>query len=75
MSLTAVAFPFLKKNVFENSAVAWRIFSVPVISVVGVISAAFVVFAIVAHPGGQELQPNLAFGDWGALIVVAAGAI
>ncbi len=75
VSLTAVAFPFLKKNVFESSAVAWRIFSVPVISVVGVIAAAFVVYAIWRILVDQNFSANLAFSDWGAIIVVVAGAI
>jgi hypothetical protein len=75
VSLTAVVFPYVKKNVFESSAVAWRIFSLPVISVVGVISAAFVIFAIVRILVDKNFSANLAFSDWGAVIVVAVGAI
>lgn len=75
VSLTAVAFPYLKKNVFESSAVAWRIFSLPVISVVGVISAAFVIFAIARILVDKNFSANLAFSDWGAIIVVTVGAI
>ena len=75
VSLTAIVFPFIKRDVFENSPIAWRIGRVPVISLVGVVSTVFVVYAISRILVDNAYTPNLAFGDIGALVVLVVGAI
>jgi amino acid transporter len=75
VSLTAILFPFIKRDVFENSPVAWRVGRVPVISIVGVVSTVFMVYGISRILVDKNYTPNLAFGDIGAVIVVVVGAI
>lgn len=44
-SIAAVLLPYRRRQIFENSAIArYRVFGVPLISVAGVITAAFLVF-------------------------------
>lgn len=75
VSLTAVIFPFVKRDVFENSPVAWRIGRVPLISLFGVVSLVFNVVATARILVDHAYTPNLAFADVGALIVIAAGVV
>jgi amino acid transporter len=73
--LTAVLFPFVKKEAFENSPVAWRIGRVPVISVVGVIALVFIGVGTARILVDHAYTPNLAFADVGALVVLIAAAL
>ena len=75
VSLTAIVFPFVKRDVFENSPIAWRVGRVPVISIIGVVSTIFMVYGISRILVDNTYTPHLAFGDIGALIVLAVGAI
>ena len=75
VSLTAIVFPFIKRDVFENSPIAWRLGRVPVISIIGVVSTVFMVYGISRILVDKNYTPNLAFGDVGALIVLTVGVI
>ncbi len=75
VSLTAIIFPFTKREVFENSPVAWRVAGIPVISVFGVVSIVFIGTGTARILVDHAYTPNLAFADVGALIVIAAGAL
>lgn len=75
VSLTAIVFPFIKRDVFENSPIAWRVGRVPLISIIGVVSTVFMVYGISRILVDKNYTPNLAFGDYGALIVLAVGVI
>jgi amino acid transporter len=75
VSLTAIVFPFLRKESFENSPIAWRWGGIPVITIVGVISLIFNVVATWRILVDSAYTPNLAFADGGAGIVIAAGVI
>jgi amino acid transporter len=75
VSLTAIVFPFIKRDVFENSPIAWRVGRVPLISIIGVVSTVFMVYGISRILVDKNYTPNLGFGDIGALIVLAVGAI
>jgi amino acid transporter len=75
VSLTAVVFPFIKRDMFENSPVAWRVGGVPVISIIGAISTIFVIGGITRILVDKTYTPNLAFGDIGGAIVLVVGAI
>jgi amino acid transporter len=75
VSLTAILFPFVKREVFENSPIAWRIAGVPVITLLGVLSLIFVGVGTWRILIDHAYTPNLAFADWGALIVIAAGVV
>jgi amino acid transporter len=75
VSLTAIVFPFIKRDVFENSPIAWRVGRVPLISIIGVVSTVFMVYGISRILVDKNYTPNLGFGDIGALIVLVVGAI
>ena len=75
VSLTAILFPFVKREVFENSPIAWRIGGVPVITLLGILSLVFVGVGTWRILIDHAYTPNLAFADWGALIVIAAGVV
>jgi amino acid transporter len=75
VSVTAIVFPFIKRDMFENSPVAWRVGRVPVISIVGVVSTVFVIFAFARILVDKTYTPNLGFGDIGAAIVLVVGVI
>jgi amino acid transporter len=75
VSLTAIIFPFMKREVFENSPVAWRVAGIPVISIFGVVSIVFIGVGTARILVDHAYTPNLAFADVGALIVIAVGAV
>jgi amino acid transporter len=75
VSITAIVFPFVKRETFENSPVAWRIGRIPVISLVGVVSVVFVGVGTARILVDHAYTPNLAFADIGAAVVIGAGGI
>jgi amino acid transporter len=75
VSLTAIIFPFIKRDVFENSAVAWRLGRIPVISLFGIVSLVFVAVGFARILVDNTYTPNLAFGDIGAAAVIVAGGM
>jgi amino acid transporter len=75
VSITAIVFPFVKRDAFENSPIAWRVGRIPVISLFGVVSLVFVVVGFARILVDHAYTPNLAFADVGAAIVVVAGGI
>jgi amino acid transporter len=75
VSITAIVFPFVKREVFESSPVAWRIGRVPVITLIGIISLVFTGVGTARILVDHAYTPNLAFADWGALIVIVAGTV
>ena len=44
MSLNAIVFPYLRKDLFERSPIAFRVGGIPLISILGVIGSAFSIF-------------------------------
>jgi amino acid transporter len=75
VSITAIVFPFVKREAFENSPVAWRVGGVPVISLFGAVSVVFVAVGFARILVDHAYTPNLAFADVGAAIVVVAGGV
>lgn len=75
VSLTAIVFPYVKREAFENSPVAWRIGRIPVISIFGVVAVIFVGAGAARILVDHTYTPNLAFADIGAAAVVTTGAI
>jgi amino acid transporter len=73
VSVTAIVFPFVKREMFENSPIAWRIGKVPVISLLGVVSLVFIGVGTARILVDKAYTPNLAFADVGAAIVAAVG--
>jgi amino acid transporter len=75
VSLTAILFPFIKREAFENSPIAWRIGRIPVITLIGIVSLIFVGVGTERILVDHAYTPNLAFADYGALAVIVAGVI
>ena len=75
VSLTAIVFPFVKKDVFENSPIAWRVAGFPVISLLGIGSLITVGYVTSRLLIDSSFTPNLKFSDLGTLIVVVVGAV
>jgi amino acid transporter len=75
VSITAILFPFIRREAFENSPVAWRLGRVPVISIFGVVAVVFVAAGAARILVDKSYTPNLAFADIGAASVAVAGLI
>ena len=75
VSITAILFPFIKREAFENSPVAWRLGRIPVISIFGVVAVVFVAVGAARILVDKSYTPNLAFADIGAASVAVAGLI
>jgi amino acid transporter len=75
VSLTAILFPFVKREIFENSPVAWRIGRVPLISLIGIVSLVFIGVGTERLLVDHAYTPNLGFADVGALIVIVTGVV
>jgi amino acid transporter len=75
VSLTAIVFPFVKKDVFESSPIAWRVAGFPVISLLGIGSLITVVYVASRLLIDSSFTPNLKFSDLGTLIVVVVGFV
>jgi amino acid transporter len=75
VSLTAIVFPFIKREAFDNSPIAWRAGGVPVVSIFGVVALVFIAVGTARILVDNTYTPNLAFADFGALAVIVAGAV
>lgn len=75
VSATAMVFPFVKKDVFDNSPIAWRLGGMPVISIIGFFATVSALFAAWRLLVDNIYTPNLAFSDFGALAVVVFAVI
>jgi len=65
--------PFLRRQTFENSPIAWRIRGVPVLTILAVAAVAFIAPIMYRLLKDATYSPNLAFVGWGPVIVLAAG--
>ena len=68
-AVTAMVFPFLRKNTFESSPVAWRIAGIPVLSVFGLVAFVFTLFLTI------RLVQDDAFGANHTFSIVMAVAV
>lgn len=75
VSLTAVVFPFVKRDVFQSSPIAWRVGGIPLISLIGVISSVFVLWVFARLTVDQTFTLNLGFANTVPAIVVAAALV
>lgn len=72
VSIAAIAFPYRMKGVFEASPVSWRVGGVPVMSIVGALSAVtlgIMAWAFLTDPSaGLKGRPNLVWMNIGILV-------
>jgi amino acid transporter len=73
--IAAIIFPFRKREVFENSPVAWRLGSIPAITVIGLIAIIPVVYVAWRLLVDSTYTPNLLVANIGGLAVIAVGVV
>jgi amino acid transporter len=71
----AIVFPFVRRETFENSPIAWRIGRLPVISVIGAIATLMIVPVMYLLVTDTIFNLNIAFTVWGAIATLALGFI
>jgi amino acid transporter len=71
----AVLFPFVRKETFENSPIAWRVGRVPVISILGAISTLLILPIMYLLVTDTTFSVNLGFMVWGAVGSLAVGVV
>lgn len=68
VSAWAIFFPFVRKQLFENSAIAWRVGGFPLMSLLGIIATALVGFAFYRLTIDSAFSLNLKFANWGTVL-------
>ena len=68
VSLWAAIFPFVRKEQFENSPIAWRVGGFPVMSLLGIIASVLVCYAFYRLTVDSSFSLNLKFSNWGTVI-------
>jgi amino acid transporter len=69
----SIFFPFVRRETFEGSPIAWRIRGVPVMMVIGLVATAFIVPMIYRLLVDKTFSPDLTFVYWGAAVAIGAG--
>jgi amino acid transporter len=75
VSIWAVFFPFVRREQFENSPIAWRVGGFPLMSLLGIIATILVGYGFYRLAIDNSFTPNLGFADGGALVGVVFAAI
>lgn len=75
VSVWAVFFPFVKKEQFENSPIAWRVGGFPLMSLLGILASLIVGFAFYRLTVDSSFSLNLKFANIGALLGVVFAVI
>lgn len=70
VSVWSVFFPFVRKEQFENSPVAWRVGGFPVMSLLGIVASVFVGWAFYRLTIDNTFSINLKFSNGGTIVVV-----
>jgi amino acid transporter len=73
--LWAIFFPFIRRQTFDGSPIAWRWGGFPVLSLIGIVATAFIVPMIYRLLVDKTFSLNLAFVYWGAAIAIGAGFV
>ncbi|HYM49719.1 MAG TPA: hypothetical protein VET65_04010, partial [Candidatus Limnocylindrales bacterium] len=71
----AVFFPFVRKEQFENSPIAWRVGGFPLMSLLGIIASILVGYGFYRLAIDSTFSTNLAFADGGAVVGLVFAAI
>jgi amino acid transporter len=70
-----IFFPYVRKETFESSPIAWRVAGIPVLSILGLIATAFIIPMGYRLVTDKTFSLNLNFVIWGAVIAIAAGFV
>jgi amino acid transporter len=69
----SIFFPYVRREVFDNSPIAWRLHGVPVLSIVGVVSTIGIVPALYRLLVDKTFSLDLSYVVWGAVLSIAGG--
>jgi amino acid transporter len=75
VSVWAVFFPFVRKEQFENSPIAWRVGGFPLMSLLGIIASIIVGWAFYRLTIDNAFSLNLKFANWGAVLGVVFAVV
>lgn len=75
VSVWAVFFPFVRKEQFENSPIAWRVGGFPLMSLLGIIASVIVGYAFYRLTIDSAFSLNLKFANWGAALGIVFAVI
>jgi amino acid transporter len=75
VSLWAVFFPFVRRQQFENSPIAWRVGGFPLMSLLGIVASVIVGFAVYRLTIDSAFSLNLKFANYGALLGIVFAVI
>ena len=71
----AIIFPYVRRGTFENSAIAWRIGGVPVLSILGLVATIGIVPVLYLLIVDTRFSLDLGYVIWGAVLSVSLGFI
>jgi amino acid transporter len=69
----SIFFPYVRRETFESSPIAWRLAGVPVLTWLGIVATTFIVPMLYRLTVDTTFSLNLTFVIWGAVIAIAAG--
>jgi amino acid transporter len=71
----SIFFPYVRRDVFENSPIAWRVGGIPVLSILGAVSTVAIVPVLWRLVVDSTFTLDRGYAVWGAVITVAAGFV
>ncbi|HEV3097586.1 MAG TPA: APC family permease [Candidatus Dormibacteraeota bacterium] len=75
VSIWAIFFPFVRKEQFENSPIAWRVGGFPLMSLLGIVATIVVGYGFYRLATDSTFSTNLTFADGGAVVGLVFAAI
>jgi amino acid transporter len=75
VSAWAIFFPFLKKEQFENSPIAWRVGGFPLMSLLGIVATVIIGYGFYRLLVDNVFTPNLKFSRYGTLIGIVFAVV
>jgi amino acid transporter len=75
VSVWAVFFPFLRREQFDNSPIAWRVGGFPLMSLLGIVASIVVGYAFYRLMIDSNFSLNLKFSNYGALLGIIFAVI
>jgi amino acid transporter len=75
VSVWAVFFPFVRKQQFDNSPIAWRVGGFPLMSLLGIVATVLVGWAVYRLTIDSGFSLNLKFANWGTVVVLVFATI
>jgi amino acid transporter len=75
VSIWSVFYPFVRREQFENSPIAWRVGGFPLMSLLGIVASLVVGFAFYRLTVDNVFSVNLAFSNGGAIVGIVFAVI